>query len=80
MKHQEIHPSPGSHSIAPPDNDVSRRNFLKSAAIAGVAAVSLPIAATARSGPAERRVRHPDPVAQALSRYGSEFGDLSLDR
>jgi len=58
------------------NNDLSRRKFLHSAAIAGVAAVTLPIAGVARSELAGRKNQPERHMKETLSSYGSEFGDL----
>jgi len=75
-----MHPSPGSGPKTPLDTGRSRREFLQSAAVAGVAAAALPLASMADSGSGTQEVRRPDPMEEMLSRYGSEFGDLTRIR
>jgi hypothetical protein len=59
------------------NHDLSRRRFLHSAAVAGVAAVTLPMAGAAKSGRQAGRKNQPERhMEKVLSGYGSEFGDL----
>lgn len=58
------------------NNDLTRRKFLHSAAIAGAAVVTLPIAGVARSERAGRKNQPDGHMEKVLGSYGSEFGDL----
>lgn len=55
----------------------SRRDFLRSTMVGASLAAALPAAATAQPVQARRKPGPQDPLAQALSRYGSEFGDIT---
>ncbi len=76
MKQKEIQPESVLQIIKPDGNDLSRRKFLHTAAVAGMAAVTVPLAGMAQSGQAKKESRAVDPMEKILSRYGSEFGDL----
>jgi hypothetical protein len=66
------------------NNDVSRRKFLQTAAgagvVAGMAAVAIPLTASAEAGPTEAASRPEHPLETILSRYGSELGHLKRTR
>lgn len=77
MKDHGTPAGPGSPIDGLARKDLSRRQFLQSAAVAGVVAATVPIAGIAQSEPAERQSRMESPEEKILSRYGSEFGDLN---
>lgn len=70
------------------NKDVSRRQFLQTAAgagvVAGMATVAIPLTAsaeaTAEIGPAKAAARPEHPLEAILSRYGSELGHLKRAR
>jgi len=80
MKHQEKPPRPVSPANRLREKDLSRRKFLQSAGVAGMAAMAIPIAGIAQSVPEVNPTSTEDRMDQVLSRYGSEFGDLTQIR
>jgi len=70
------------------NKDVSRRQFLQTAAgvgvVAGMTAVAIPLTASAEAraeiGPAQAPSRPEHPLEAILSRYGSELGHLKQAR
>jgi nitrous oxide reductase len=73
-------PQKPSNPGAAAKKDLSRRKFLHSAAVAGAAAVTLPFAGNAQSATQAGQAHADDPMASALTRYGSELGNLKLIR
>lgn len=71
LKPESLKPATGSSN-----KDLTRRKFLHSAAIAGVAVATLPIAGAAKAGPAGLKNQPESSMEKVLSGYGSEFGDL----
>jgi len=63
------------------NSDVSRREFITSAAgagvVAGMATVAMPMVAMAETAPVSGRSRQENPLEKILSRYGSELGNVT---
>jgi len=74
MKHPQKLSNPGASA----KKHLSRRKFLHSAAVAGTAAVALPFADIAQAVPQTGQASPEDPMESALTRYGSELGNLNL--
>jgi len=76
MKHRKMQAQSDSPRTQAPEKNLSRRKFLQTAAIAGMAAAAVPAAGNAQTRPAVRPSNTEHPLENILNRYGSEFGNV----
>ena len=75
MKKNAKLPRPASSALE--KNEPSRRKFLQSAAVAGVAVVTMPISGIAQAGQQKNQSGPGSPIEEILKRYGSELGHVN---